>query len=130
MAHEGDIHHFVVSGVVVNSGNGKSIQGFVDYLSKQSDYPMKVVFVSSYEKLSAFMRENPDAIAWTCGAPYVEDAKNDGQQLISVPIFNGAPTYSSLILTRKGRSEKSLSDFKDKVFVYSDPLVTYHQAIH
>ncbi len=121
IAHERGIHHFVVSGVVVNSGNGKNIQGFVDYLSTQSNYQMEVVFVDSYENLSAYLRAHPDAIAWTCGAPYVEDARADGQQLISVPLFNGVPEYSSIILTKKGSSEKTLNDFKGKVFVYSDP---------
>lgn len=120
-AHDRGAHHFVVSGVLVNSGNGKSIQEFVAYLSRQADYPMEVVFVNSYAKLSDALREHPDAVAWTCGAPFVEDAKLYGQQLVSVPLFKKAPTYYSLILANKSASERSLSDFSDKVFVYSDP---------
>lgn len=121
LADEGKVHRFVVSGVVVNSGNGKSIQKFVDYLSHQANYPMDVVFVDSYARLSGILRKHPDAFAWTCGAPFVEDAKSDGQQLVSVPLFNGTPTYHSVILAKKGTTKQQLRDFEGEVFVYSDP---------
>lgn len=67
------------------------------------------------------LRENPDAVGWTCGAPYVQDSEASGQQLIAVPLLNKKPTYYSLILTRTGRSEKTLADFKHSVLAYSDP---------
>ena len=114
-------HPFVVSGVVVNSGASKLFDSFVGYLSAESGYPMRPVFVDSYSELSILLRDHPDAVGWTCGAPFVEDNIKDGQQLVSIPLFNGKPFYHSLIMCPVGRPENSLAEFKGQVFVYSDP---------
>lgn len=112
---------FVVTGVIVNSDNANLIERFVAYLARQSGYPLRLVYVNSYTDLSIALRANPNAIAWTCGVPYVQDHKSGGQQLVAVPLFNGEPTYHSLILTSSGRTEKTLVDFKGAVLAYSDP---------
>jgi len=112
---------FVVSGVIINSYSGNLIERFTRYLSTKSGYPLQVVYVNKYSELSRVLRENPEAIGWTCGAPYVQDSEVSGQQLVAVPLLNTKPTYYSLILTRTGRSEKTLADFRGGVLAYSDP---------
>lgn len=112
---------FVVSGVIINSQNANLIERFTQYLSTKSGYPLQVAYVNKYSDLSRALRENPKAIGWTCSAPYVQDSKADGQQLIAVPLFDNKPAYHSLILTRSERSEKTLANFKDAVLAYSDP---------
>lgn len=114
------MHSFVVTGVLLNSGNARLIDLFVRFLSEEAGYPMQVVFASSYTELSNILRDHPDAVGWTCGAPFVEDHRAYGQQLVAVPLFQGKPFYHSLILTRTGRKEKRLADFKGKVLAYSD----------
>ncbi len=114
-------HLFVISGVVVNSANSQKIEDFVQTIARKADYPLQPFFVESYSRLSQILRDNPDSLAWTCGAPYVEDSLKDKQQLIAVPLFNEQPTYSSLIVSRKSAPGKKLTDFENKVFVYSDP---------
>lgn len=111
---------FVVSGVIINSHNGNLIERFTQYLSTKSGYPLQVAYVNRYSELSRALRENPKAVGWTCGAPYVQDSEADGQQLVAVPLFDKKPTYHSLILTRSERSEKALTDFKGGVLAYSD----------
>lgn len=113
-------HLFVVSGVVVNSDGSEKIINFIKMIEAKSGYKLKPYYVNSYSRLSEVLRQNPQALAWTCGAPYVEDSIKDGQQLIAVPLFNGVPTYSSFIVTRKTEKGKKLSDFSSRVFVYSD----------
>lgn len=122
-AHAGpeSAHPFVISGVVINSGASKLLDRFVAHLSRESGYRMQPVFVSTYSELSTLLRNDPGAVGWTCGAPFVEDHIKDRQQLISVPLFNGKPLYYSLIMRAVGRPEQSLADFHDKVFAYSDP---------
>ena len=112
---------FVVSGVIINSNNGNLIERFTQYLSTQSGYPLQVVYVNKYAELSRVLRENPKAVGWTCGAPYVHDSETSGQQLVAVPLFEQKPSYHSLILTRSEHNEKSLADFKGGVLAYSDP---------
>jgi len=113
-------HLFVVSGVITNGGSDDKIEKFVDMIEKNTGYALRTMYVNSYERLSHVLRDNPDALGWTCGAPYVEDSEHDGQQLIAVPLLNNLPTYSSFIITRKDNNKKALVDFKDKIFAYSD----------
>ncbi len=117
----GVIHDFVITGVVLNSGNARLVEQFVELLGKHSGYRMKARFVSSYDDLSDILRKQPDAIGWTCGVPFVQDRRRDGQQLIGVPLFNGKPLYYSLILAHRDKTEKILSDFRGQVLAYSDP---------
>jgi len=111
----------VLSGVVLEQGHNQLLARFTDWLSKKADYPLNTRFTDSYQSLTDSLREHATCLAWTCGAPFVQDQARDGQQLIAVPLFHGKPTYSSLLLTRAGRSEKTLADFKGQVFAYSDP---------
>lgn len=111
---------FVMSGVILNKGSAESINRFVSYVEKESGYKLKPYFVDSYDNLSIFLKTNKNALAWTCGAPYVKDSIKDAQQLIAVPLFKNKPLYRSFLITKKGRSEKSLLDFAGQVFAYSD----------
>ena len=111
---------FVISGVVGGSSGSATIRQFVKYLGRKTDLNFKIYYAESYSKLSRIMREQTNSIGWTCGQPYVEDAKRDQQQLVSVPLFHNQPLYHSLIITSVNINEKKLVDFKDRVFVYSD----------
>ncbi len=113
-------HPFVVSGVIKGSGNSQLLRDFVDYLSVRSDYPLRVVYVESYQGLSQQLRGDPMAVGWTCGAPFVEDQAVDGQQLVAVPLFQGAPTYHSLLIARTGVDEQHLADFRGTILAYGD----------
>ncbi|MCU7834549.1 MAG: PhnD/SsuA/transferrin family substrate-binding protein [gamma proteobacterium symbiont of Taylorina sp.] len=111
-------HLFVASGVL--EADAQLVKDFAHYLAEHSNYPMKILFAKNYAALSDVLNKNPNAVAWTCGAPYVEDQQKNGQQLVAVPLFKGKPSYHSLIITLHGRPEKALLDFKDQVFAYSD----------
>ena len=113
-------HLFVISGVIVNSKSSQKVENFIKMLEKKSGYPLQAFYVDSYSRLSQVLREHPDALAWTCGAPYVEDSIKDNQQLVAVPLFNNLPTYHSFIVTQKRHKSKSLLDFKNKIFTYSN----------
>ena len=114
------VHPFIVSGVILNSDNAERIEAFAKILGEAAGYPLQVRFVDSYDALSTALRKDPDAIGWTCGAPFVEDHHRDGQQLVSVPLLRGQPNYYSLVISRMGGAEKSLLDFRGKVLAYSD----------
>jgi len=111
---------FVVSGVLMNSGSIALINHFVDYISLESGYKLQPVYVDTYAELSEIVANTPGAIAWTCGAPFVQDHLSDGQQLVSIPLFHNKPEYHSLVITRIDRTEKALVDFKGGILAYSD----------
>ncbi len=114
-------HPFVVTGVIKNSNSAMLLEKFSQYLSKHADYPLNVIYAANYTDLTHIMRQDPKAIGWTCGAPYVQDQQSDKQQLVAVPAFNPQATYYSVVLTRSNRKEKTLADFKNAVLAYSDP---------
>ncbi len=114
------VHPFIVSGVILNSDNAGRIEAFARILGEATGYPLQVRFVDSYDALSAALRKDPDALGWTCGAPYVEDRVKDGQQLVGIPLLRGQPRYHSLIISRRERPEKTLLAFRGQVFAYSD----------
>lgn len=119
-SHNTEVHPFLISGVVQNSNNANKIKDFSDYLSKHTGYPLQISFATNYSDLSRKMRDDPGAIGWTCGAPYVQDHETDQQQLIAVPVFNQKSSYYSIVLTTSQHTEKKLSDFKGAVLAYSD----------
>ncbi|MDX8390561.1 MAG: PhnD/SsuA/transferrin family substrate-binding protein [Mariprofundaceae bacterium] len=122
MSHAGQERNaLVLSGVVLEQGNNPALSQFTKWLARKADYPLTTQFSGSYQDLSNSLREHPACLAWTCGVPFVEDHHQDGQQLVAVPLFNGKPTYRSLVMTHAGRTEKTLRDFKGQVFAYSDP---------
>ena len=114
-------HTLVISGVVLDQGSNALDSRFTQWLAKHSGLRLSVRYADSYQSLSNTLRKQPDALGWTCGAPFVEDHAADGQQLVAIPLFKGKPLYHSLVIARSGRQEKSLADFKGQVFAYSDP---------
>jgi len=108
------------TGVTLDQGNNPVLSSFTAWLSKKADYPLTPSYKDSYQGVTDYLREHRKCLAWTCGVPFVQDHQKDAQQLVAVPLFHGKPTYYSLVIAKKGRSEKTLLDFKDKAFAYSD----------
>ena len=110
----------VFTGVVLDQGNNPLLSSFTRWLSQQADYPLSPSYKDSYQSVTDYLQEHQQYLAWTCGAPFIQDHQKYAQQLIAVPLFHHSPTYHSLVITKTGRPEKSLLDFKGKVFAYSD----------
>ncbi len=109
------------SGVILDQGSNPLLEQFTRWLAIHADYPLQTAYTENYQAITDHLRQHPTALAWTCGAPFAEDHPRDGQILLAVPLFHGQPTYHSITITRAGRSEQSLFDFKGQVLAYSDP---------
>lgn len=109
----------LVSGVV-SQDEIAVLNAFADYLSENAGYPLRIMAVASYTHLTQALQENPTALGWVCGLPYVQDRQSLNLQLVAVPLFNGKPTYESWVIARRGRPEKRLREFRGAVFGYSD----------
>ncbi len=66
---------FLLSGVVVDSGNAKRLERFTRLLSEKANYPMHVVYPSSYTELSNLLREHPESVGRAFIAPADEYAR-------------------------------------------------------
>jgi len=109
------------SGVILDQGNNPLLSHFTHWLADKADYPLTTAYTENYQAISDDLRTHTTALAWTCGAPFVQDHASDGQILVAIPLYHGMPTYHSITITRTGHTEKSLLDFKGKILAYSDP---------
>jgi len=108
------------TGVMLDQGNNAVLSDFTKWLSKNADYPLVPSYKGSYQSVTDYLIRHRQCLAWTCGVPFIQDYQKYGQQLVAVPLFHGKPTYFSLVITKKGRKEKNILDFKGQAFAYSD----------
>lgn len=59
--------------------------------------------------------------AWICGFPYIQPREPESIQLLTVPVYRGAPRYHSYIIVPQSSPYQNLSDLKGKIFAFSDP---------
>jgi len=119
--HSTESAHMNFSGVILDQGDNSALKHFTHWLANQANYALSTNYNENYQAITDDLYQHPTSLAWTCGAPFVEDHANDGQILLAVPLFHGKSTYHSITITRAGRPEKSLLDFKGQILAYSDP---------
>ncbi len=115
-----DSNRLLFSGVVLDKGSSTTLNNFTQWLSKKANYPLQSSYKESYQAITDTLKAHHQYLAWTCGAPFVQDHEKYAQKLVAVPLFHGQPTYSSLVITKSQRVETSLLDFKGEVFAYAD----------
>jgi phosphonate transport system substrate-binding protein len=83
----------------------------------------KVEFVlrRSYRDVMALLDSGTIEFAWICGYPYVQTRKPEFLQLMTVPVYRGAPRYSSYIIVPHNSPYQRLGDLEGKIFAFSDP---------
>lgn len=93
-----------------------------DYLSARVG--IRVIFVAreSYQSILDLLFSGQLDAAWICGYPYVLHQKK--LQLLSIPLYQGAPYYRSYLIGKQGDSGglRGWADLKHRVLAYSDPL--------
>jgi len=119
-AYPKEVYRFGFTAVVAKE-DVKSVERFLEYLSKRTGYAFVPVFTKSYDEMSYFISRGMVDIAYICGAPYVEDKDHAGFELLAVPLYKGKPYYYSYVITKRGKSYGSILDFKGKPYAFSDP---------
>lgn len=98
-----------------------TIMNFKEYLAKHTKIDLNLKFAKSYSIMESFIINKTVDFAYICGATYVNLEKTNKVELLVIPVFNHQAKYSSLIITKKNSSYKSLFELKDKTFAMSDP---------
>lgn len=120
LAHSQEVYRFGFTAVVAKE-DVRSIERFLEYLSKKTGYAFVPVFTKSYDEMSYFLSRGMVDIAYICGAPYVEDKDYAGFELLAVPLYKGKPYYYSYVITKRGKNYTSIFNFKGKPYAFSDP---------
>lgn len=112
--------NFGITGVVLKEDLVNLIQ-WQRYLSKHTGLHIKLKFLRSYSEMKNRFKEKQIDFAYVCGATYVDLEPTHNAELLVVPLFQSKPYYESLVITRKENNYKSLDDFKNKLYAFSDP---------
>ncbi|MES9855633.1 MAG: phosphate/phosphite/phosphonate ABC transporter substrate-binding protein [Sedimenticola sp.] len=98
---------------------------FLDQWSQYLEYKIgrKVEFVQrrSYREVMDLLESDGIEFAWICGYPYVQKREPESLQLLTVPVYRGAPQYHSYIIVHHKSPYQNFADLKGRVFAFSDP---------
>jgi phosphonate transport system substrate-binding protein len=99
----------------------KYYQEMIDYIAGRMDVPVEMVFRKTYDEMDRMLEKGDVDAAFICSAPYVEDKRKFGAELLVAPQVNGSVFYKSFIIVHKDSLMKSFEDLKDKTFAFTDP---------
>ncbi|MCU7919103.1 MAG: phosphate/phosphite/phosphonate ABC transporter substrate-binding protein [Candidatus Thiodiazotropha sp. (ex Epidulcina cf. delphinae)] len=106
---------------VVLTENLRFLDQWSEYLEHKIDRKVEFVLRKSYREVMDLLDTGDIEFAWICGYPYVQIRKPEFLQLLTVPVYRGAPRYYSYIIVHHKSPYKRFSDLKGKLFAFSDP---------
>ena len=111
---------FGLTAVVVTE-NLRFLDQWSDYLASKMDREVELVLRKSYREVMDLLNSGAIDFAWICGFPYIQKREPESLQLLTVPVYRGAPRYHSYIIVPQNSPYKRFSDLKGKIFAFSDP---------
>ncbi|MES9971293.1 MAG: phosphate/phosphite/phosphonate ABC transporter substrate-binding protein [Candidatus Thiodiazotropha sp.] len=111
---------FGLTAVVVTE-NLRFLDQWSQYLGQKLNRKVEFVLRKSYQDVMDLIDSGGIDFAWICGYPYVQARKPASLQLLTVPIYRGAPRYHSYIIVHHDSPDQYFSDLKGKIFAFSDP---------
>lgn len=111
---------FGITGVVVTD-NLAFFDNWGRYLSQRIGRPVHFVRRRTYREIMEMLVGGEIAFAWICGYPFVQSRWRGSLDLLSVPVFEGQPTYRSYIIVGRDSRARRLEDLQGQVFAFSDP---------
>ena len=96
-------------------------QEIIDYIAKKLGMPVELVYKKTYDEMDKLLEKGDVDAAFICSAPYVEDRRKFGAELLVVPQVDGRVFYKSFIIVHKDSDIKSFDDLKGRTFAFTDP---------
>jgi phosphonate transport system substrate-binding protein len=111
---------FGLTAVVVTE-NLRFLDQWSQYLERKMGRKVELVLRKSYREVTDLLVSGNIDFAWICGFPYIQSREPESIQLLTVPVYRGAPRYHSYIIVPESSPHHRLSDLKGKIFAFSDP---------
>ena len=111
---------FGLTAVVVTE-NLRFLDQWSQYLEHKMGRKVELVLRRSYREVMDLLDSGAIDFAWICGFPYIQSREPESIQLLTVPVYRGAPRYYSYIIVPQSSSDHKFSDLKGKIFAFSDP---------
>ncbi|MEW8203620.1 MAG: phosphate/phosphite/phosphonate ABC transporter substrate-binding protein [Candidatus Thiodiazotropha endolucinida] len=106
---------------VVPTENLRFLDQWSQYLEEKTGRKVEFVQRKSYREVMDLLDTGVIDFAWICGYPYIQARETESLQLLTVPIYRGAPRYHSYIIVHHSSPYKRFSDLRGKSFAFSDP---------
>jgi phosphonate transport system substrate-binding protein len=82
---------------------------------------VELVMRKSYREVMDLLDSGSIDFAWICGFPHIQPREPESIQLLTVPVYRGAPRYYSYIIVPHSSPHRKFSELKGKIFAFSDP---------
>jgi phosphonate transport system substrate-binding protein len=106
---------------VVITENLRFLDQWSQYLERKLGRKVEFILRKSYREVMDLLDSGGIEFAWICGFPYIQTRNPESIQLLSVPVYRGAPRYHSYIIVPRSSSARRFSDLRGKIFAFSDP---------
>jgi phosphonate transport system substrate-binding protein len=106
---------------VVITENLRFLDQWSQYLERKMGRKVEFILRKSYREVMDLLDSGGIEFAWICGFPYIQTRNPESIQLLSVPVYRGAPRYHSYIIVPRSSSARHFSDLRGKIFAFSDP---------
>jgi phosphonate transport system substrate-binding protein len=94
----------------------------VAYLGERMEREGQMVQGQTYAEVNELLKTGQVDVAFVCTGAYVVAERDFGMELLVVPQVGGETVYRSYIIVPADSSARSLSDLRDKVFAFTDPM--------
>ncbi|MGM0533709.1 MAG: phosphate/phosphite/phosphonate ABC transporter substrate-binding protein, partial [Campylobacterota bacterium] len=101
--------------------NSQTIFELTDFLSQAAKTQITPKFAKDYDEMKLMLEKKEVDFAYVCGATYVEAKDSADLEILTFPYFEGKPLYYSLVIAPKESNARSLLDFENTIYAYSDP---------
>jgi len=106
---------------VILTENIRFLDKWSQYLEAKMGRKVEFVLRRSYQDVMDLLDSGAIEFAWICGYPYVQTRKPEFLQLMTVPVYRGAPRYFSYIIVPHNSAYQRVGDLEGKIFAFSDP---------
>jgi len=111
-----------VAAVISPEGTVQSYSPLLNYLEDKLNRPIELVQRRTYLEVNDLIEHGEVDVAFVCTSAYVEGHDTFGLELLVVPQVDGKTTYNSVLIVPSSSKAQSMSDLRDKVFAFTDPI--------
>ncbi|GAB4400554.1 MAG: phosphate/phosphite/phosphonate ABC transporter substrate-binding protein [Anaerolineales bacterium] len=111
-----------VAAIISPKGTVESYSELLNYLSNKTNRPVELVQRRTYMEVNDLIAQGKVDLAFVCTSAYVVGSKTFGMELLAAPQINGETTYRSYLIVPFDSPAQTISDLRNKVFAFTDPI--------
>jgi phosphonate transport system substrate-binding protein len=113
---------FAISPMASPVSTFSSYNDFIKYLSVKTGTKAVMKQRRTYAEINSLLKTGEAQFAYACTGTFLSGKSEFGLKLLAVPVVNGKSSYNSYIIVNKESSIEDFSQFRGKIFAFSDPL--------